>query len=900
MNWLQRLIRKQQLETELEKEMRDHLERQAFDYQRSGLTAEEAQRKARLIFGGVEQVREECRDARGTRWLESTFQDLRFALRMLRRSPGFAGVAIISLALGIGANTAIFSVIDALMLRTLPVKHPEQLVLFGEGRTSGATDDFARTDLFSQPFYRQIRERNTAFSGVAAVESMSEEVHARLGGTSAELEPVKIQLVSGNYFSMLGVPASAGRVLTLEDDRLPGRSPVAVMRYDYWQRRFTRDPAVIGRALSFNGTVFTIVGIAAPEFFGTEVGRAPDLWIPLAMQAQVQPWLKNPFDTQIESLWLLGRLKAGVSTAQAQAYTNLRFQHWLHEVAGSSPSAERVADMQKAHVKLTEAAHGISQLRRKFSRPLQILMVLVSLVLLIACANIANLLLARATARQREIAVRMALGAQRRRLISQLLAESLSLALLGGCLGLLVAAKGGLLLLAMVSRGPEPVPLSLSLSAPILLFTFLISLLTGLLFGIMPALRMTLVDVGPSLKEGKGLTRSQSRGRLRSMLVAGQVALAFFLIIAAGIFVTTLKNLEETNTGFEKDQVLLVQLNSDSIHAKGSTLMNLYRRLEARVQALPGVRVASFSMLNFGEGVWTSPVWPQGVAHTEASARAFSGTQVGSQYFEALGTPMISGRTFGPQDTPESPRVAVVNKAFARSLFPNSSAVGRHFSLSEHDDFEIIGVVKDAKYQSVRENPKGAFFVYNGQEQDPDGFNDLVVRAQKGKPKALIGDLRAAIHAEDPNLAISGTTTLAQEVDHSLAQEKLMAKLAGFFGALALLLASIGLYGVISYSVARRTNEIGIRMALGALPASILREVLSESLVVVALGLAAGLPAALACGRLVSSQLYGVKVEDPVLIGSAAFVLITAASAASFLPARRAALLDPLTALREE
>ncbi len=900
MNWFARLIGKQKLETELEKEMRDHLERQISDYRRSGLTEEEARRKARLTFGGVEQVREECRDARGTRWVESMFQDLRFALRMLRRSPGFAAVAVVSLALGIGANTAIFSLMDALMLRMLPVKEPRQLLLFGAGHMSGVTDDFPNRseELFSQAFFREMRGGNDAFSDVAAIESMQGEIHARFNGARAEWEPVNVQLVSGNYFAMLGVPASAGRMLRPEDDRTAG-STFAVMRYGYWQRRFARDPSVIGHSFSFSGRVFTVVGIAAPEFFGTEVGRAPDLWVPLAAQAQVQPWLGDPLGARTQSLWLIGRMKPGVDMARAQAYTTVRFQQWLRELAGSSPSAERVADMRKARVTLTDAARGISRLRRKFSSPLRILMVLVGLVLLIACANIANLLLARAGARRREIAVRIALGAPRRRLMSQLLSESLLLALAGGCLGLLAAAAGARLLLAMVSSGPAPVPLQVGLSTPILLFTFAVSLLTGLIFGIVPALRMSRVDAGPSLKEGKGLARSQSQGRLGSVLVAGQVALAFFLIIGAALFVATLEKLEQTSTGFEKDRVLLLQLDSDSTNAKGPALLALYRRLEARIQNLPGVRAASFSMLAFNEGEWGTHVWSRGLPHTEANAKAFDGNRVGAQYFEALGTPLVLGRLFGPQDTPKSPSVAVVNETFARELYPNVLALGRHFSLGDHDDYEIVGVVKDAKYQSLREKPSGMFFVYNDQEQNPDGFNDLVVRAQ-GRPKALLGEIRAAIRAENPNLELANVTTLAEEVDRSLTEEKLLAKLAGFFGVLALLLSSIGLYGVVAYSVSRRTNEIGIRMALGARPASILGNVLSESLVAVVLGLAIGLPAALACGRLVSSQLYGVKTGDPLLIAGAAALLILTTLAASFLPARRAALLDPLRALREE
>ena len=595
----------------------------------------------------------------------------------------------------------------------------------------------------------------------------------------------------------------------------------------------------------------------------------------------------------------MGRTKPGIDMARAQAYTNVKFRQWLRELAGSSASPDKVADVRKASIKLTGAARGISRLRREFSRPLQILMVLVGLVLLIACANVANLLLARAGVRRREIAVRVALGAARQRLISQLLSESLLLAISGGCLGLLVAIGGGRLLVAMVSRGPEPVPLQLGLNAPVLLFTFGVAVLTGLIFGIVPAMRMSRVDLGSSLKEGKGLARAQSHGRLGSILVAGQVALALFLIIGAALFVATLEKLEQTNTGFQKNRVLLVRLNADSSNAKGPALMTLYRRLEKRVQSLPGVQAASFSMTNFDEGEWNSPVWAQGTPHSEAAAKRFAANRVGEQYFATLGTPIIAGRPFGPQDTRKSQAVAVVNETFARELYPNNSALGLHFALGEHDDLEIIGVVKDAKYVSLREAPRGEFFVYNGQAEDPDGYNDLVVRAH-GDPKALIGGLRAAIQAEDANLGISEAMTLAEEVDRSLGEEKLLAKLAGFFGALALLLASIGLYGVVAYSVARRTNEIGIRMALGAKPGAIVGGVLAKSLVLVAAGVAIGLPTALVCGRLVASQLYGVQFTDPRIIGGSAALLVTTALAASFLPARRAALVDPLIALREE
>jgi predicted permease len=882
-------------ERQLDAELQFHIDRQVADNLRAGMSPEEARRNANLKFGGLEQLKEDCRDVRRTRWLETVVQDVRFALRLLRRSPGFSLVAVACLALGIGANAAIFSVMDALMLRLLPVEHPEQLVLFGEGHAVGVNDGFPGNspDLFSQPFHRDIRAKNDVFSDVSAIESMAADVHARFEGASIQSEPLTVRLVSGNYFAMLGVHAAAGRLLS------PGDGPVAVMRHGYWKRRFTQDPSAIGRTVSFNGTVYTVVGIAASEFFGTEVGSPPDLWIPLAMQAQAQPWLNNPLSSQTQSLWLIGRMKPGITLPEAQADTNVRYRQWLRALAGPSLPAERLEDLRKVRVKLTNAAHGISRLRQRFSRPLQILMVLVGLVLLIACANIANLLLARAAARQREMAVRLALGAQRFRLLGQLLSESLLLALLGGGVGLFVAAAGTRLLLKMVSAGPTPVPLDVGLDGRVLLFAFALSLVTGLLFGTVPALQMTRIDAGPSLKEGKGVARSRSHSRLGQALVAGQVAVAFFLIAGAGLFVRTLQNLEQAGTGFEKDRVLRLRLDGDSTSLKGPALRNMYSRLEARVQALPGVEAASFSEVTFNEGHWMAKLWLKGVPHTDANARQFSGNHVGAEYFKALGLPVVMGRGFSPQDTLNSTPASVINETLARTLFPHASPLGRHFSLSDHDDFEIVGVVKDAKYESIRENPRGAFFVFNAQNRDLDGFNDLVVRAQR-RPEALIGAIRAAIHAEDPDLAIANTVTLSEAVDRSLAEQKVLAKLAGFFGILALSLAALGLYGVIAYSVARRANEIGIRMTLGARPSSIVNGVLRESLLLVGLGLAVGLPAAIACARLVSSQLYEVKPGDPWSISAPAGILIVTALAASFLPARRAALLDPLIALREE
>ncbi len=801
------------------------------------------------------------------------------------------------MALGIGANTAIFSVIDALQLRTLPVLHPDQLVLFGEGALGGIFNPFPNgnnTDLYSPPFFQQVSANNSSFTGVAAMESMLAEPHVRLGAGASDLEALKIRLVSGNYFQVLGVGASIGRTLSAEDDVKRGDHPVAVLSHAFWERRFARDRDVIGHTLSFNSTVFTIIGVAAQGFMGTVVGESPDAWVPLAMIAQVMPWVEGPWDDMSQSLWLIARLRPGVGISTAQQNANGVYQQWLHHISGPAPSPERVADMRKARIPLTPAGKGNSALRRQYSLALEILMALVGIVLLAACSNIANLLLARGASRQREFAVRLALGARRGRLVAQLVSESLLLGLSGGVLGVLIAWWGGELLLSLVSGELEVGP-----NARALLFTFGLSLLTGLLFGVLPALRMTRIDVGPALKEGKGAGTSKSRSRIGHVLVSAQVGLALFLTISASLFIGTLRNLESINPGFDQDRVIVAGLDPYWNAFTRAAWLNVSRRVETRVKALPGVEAASFALVTFNGGSWRSTLWPAGQEHTRANERDFSGNRVGADYFKVMGMPIVAGRTFSPRDTEQSQHVAVVNQTLARQLYGSEPALGKHFALNgrDHYDFEIVGVVKDAHYDSLREKPEAMWFLYT--EQEPQLAETLVVRT-RGNPTLEMPLVRAAVRAEDPNLAISGIATLSSMVQDSLSREALLAKLAGLFGVLALLLASIGLYGVMTYSVARRTNEIGIRMALGAQPGAVLGMVLRESLFVVGLGLLAGIPAALACGRLVESQLYGLAANDPITIGGASAALLAVALGASWLPARRAALLDPLAALREE
>jgi predicted permease len=906
MDWLKEILRRlwmlihrRQFDADLEEEMRLHLELREQEQIQAGLSPKGAHQAVSRRFGNATLLKEKSHMAWGWDWLESFVQDTAYGSRAMLRSPALTIVALLSLALGIGANTAIFSLLDAVMLRSLPVKDPAQLILLGKGSASGITDDFARTQLYSYPFYRQMRKENQVFSDTAAIFSMTNDVHGFVEGRT-ESEPMSVQLVSGSYFSTLGLRAFLGRILNDADDNSEGDHPVAVISYAWWKRSLARDPNVLNRTLKLGATIYNIVGVAPPEFFGTKVGEAPDMWVPLSMVKEVPPNYGGYKDDFSESLLIMARLKPGISITEATSNANLLFRQILLGFPDANLSPENLQKLDRTRVPLTPMATGLSSLRRQFSEPLQILMAVVALVLLIACANIANLLLARSTARARELAVRQALGAQRTRIIRQLLTESLVLALAGGVLGVALASVASRVLLRMVSGGLDPIPLDVSTDTRLLLFTVAVTLATALIFGTVPAFRATRVQLTDTLKAGRGPQGRSGKKPLAKAIVISQVALSLVLMVGAGLFLRSLVNLNNVDTGFNKENVLRLDIDSSSIgytHGEPREVA-LDRRIEERVSALPNVKAASFSAFTFHEGSWNSKVAVPGTNVDEDIN--VSHNVVGVGYFATMQIPLLAGRNFSPSDTGTSQPVAIISEHTAKTLFPVGNPVGRHYGLGDNkpeNDLTVIGVVKDVKFDALTEKPINLdYFPYT---QQPWSFGDFEVR-YTGSFAAVAAAVQQTIHSIDHNLPITRMTTLEEQVARSITNQRLVAQLSAVFGLLAVFLSCIGIYGVMSYVVTRRTSEIGIRMALGAGRSNMLWMVVREILTLISIGVVIGVPVTLAGGRLVSNMLFGLRSTDPVTLLSATVILLIVAAIAGYLPARRAALVDPMAALRYE
>ncbi len=872
--------------------------------------------RARLRINHHARFSIQSKTRRGGMLMGSLLQDLRYGARMLIKSKVFTGVAVLSLALGIGASTAIFSLLDAVLLKMLPVKEPQELVLFnwlsGPNRMMASINGSSLTDpatgmntstSFSYLTFERLREHNETLASVFAFAPL-EQLNVNVDG---QAEIAAGQLVSGDYYAGLGVEPALGRLIRDEDDHA-GASPVAVITHRYFERRFALDPEVIGKSVNVNNVAFTIIGVTPPAFSGAlEVGESPDLSIPLAMEPQVIQGSRSLAQPWFWWLRVMGRVKPEVSEEQARASLEVIFQE--SALDGWTALQARLQSLGRATaqeprdtplLRVASGGQGLTELRQAYSRPLMILMIVVGLVLVVACANLANLLVARAAQRQKEIAVRLALGASRFRLIRQLLTESLMLALAGGALGALLAYWAKDILLALRPWGGSEIALDLKLDLRVLGFTLAVSLITGLLFGLAPALRATRIDLTPTLKDQAGsLTRSRSI--LSKSLIVAQVAMSLVLLVGAGLFLRTLGNLHSIDVGFNSENLLLFRVDPRLSGYKGPQIASLYRRMIEGIESVPGVRSATLSRHPLLSGsARTVSVSVQGHTSQEGEDSDLLVNTVAPNFLETMGIPLLFGRSLTPHDDERAPKVAVINQAMARKYFADDNPIGRRFGMGGPEtsgQIEIIGVARDAKYTSLRrEMSPTAYVPYL---QDSLGQANFSVRIA-GDATALTSSIREAVREVDANLPLFDVKTQSQQTAESLAQERLFATLSSFFGLLALVLASIGLYGVMSYSVARRTSEIGIRMALGAEARDVTRMVMSETIRLVFTGIAIGLGAALAVTRLISSMLFGLAPTDPLTISLAVFVMIAVAALAGYLPARRASQVDPLAALKYE
>ena len=931
---LRGLFLKRKLEQELADEIQSHLEMQIEDYERQGMNPDEARYAALRKFGGVDQVKEKYRDRRGLPFVETFLRDLGYGARMLRRSPIVSAVAILSLALGIGANTALFSVVDAVLLKPLPVEAPDRLLVFEwqAGRAfrttgmSGTSNVAVPPDMRGLSLFRyEIVERMQQAQGAAGSETPLSHLFA-FGPISKltakvgdEAQIIKGQAVSGNYFAALRLQPSVGRAITPDDDRL-GATPVVVLSNQFWLEQFGANPAVMGQQLILNKQSFTIVGVTPPEFNGTlQVNYKPAVTVPLALE----PLLFAEKSYLERGMWwlnVMGRLKPGATDEQARESLNGAFQSAALELMPTPTKANQLAAGQLAPKDyprlLSESGRrGMPDVRKRFAPSLYVLFIVVALVLVIACANVANLLLARAAVRGPEISVRLAVGARRWCLIRQLLTESLLLAALGGVVGVLFAFWGKRMLLALTKEetGLFPSGVDLSINWRVLVFTLGISLLTGLLFGSIPAWRATRLDLTTALKYSRGTSMPVSR--LSKGLLVLQLAVSFLLLMGAGLFIRTLYNLQRVDLGFNQENLLVFTLEPEDSGYKDERLVQFYQQLFSRLDHLPSVRAVTFARIPLiANSNWFDDFLLSGESESTAPERETMRQVVRENYFATMEIPFLSGREFTSRDDGQAPRAGIVNQTFVRKFFTDREVLGKSVRFpGDKREIQIVGIVADTKYESQREDVKPLLYTSWQQEVSELGEMHFVMRTVS-EPTNLATSVRQVVRELDSNLPVIEIGTQSARAQSILGQERLYVRLLSFFGGVALLLAAIGLFGVMAYSVSQRTKEIGIRMAFGAQMASVLRLVIWQGMKVALFGLTVGALTWYGLNRLLQSQyfgpgswqrgmtqqLYGIKLSDPLTLVVTGSLLIVVALIACWLPARRAARVDPLVALRYE
>jgi predicted permease len=901
MNWrrepskLGALFRRRKPVDDLEEEIRAHLEMEERENLEAGMPPEEAHYAALRRFGNVTLTQERSREMWGWESFETLWQDIRYGLRILAKNRGFTAVAVLTLAIGIGANTAIFSLINAVMLRMLPVQRPNELRLVGmvDPHSDGDGDTS-----FTNPLWEQVRDRQDVFSGVLAWSGSRFDLAQ--GGA---VHYANGMWVSGDFFKTLELRPAAGRLITTSDDQR-GCSGAAVLSYGFWQEHYGGAPSAIGSTLSLNDHPFEVVGVAPPGFYGMEVGRNFDVAIPICA-ATLFDGKKTRLDQR--SYWWLrvaGRVKPGVSLSKLAARLGVLSPQIFTAALPQDWDSNGQKSFLRQVLVTTPAATGTSELRGQFDRPLQMLMGVVGLVLLIACANIASLMLARAAARQKDLAMRQALGASRLRLIRQLLTECVLLSSAGALVGILLARWGTALLVRYISTADNAVFLDLSLDRRVLGFTLAIAIFTSVLFGLLPELRATRVSLALAMKGGQAVEIDRrARFRNRHWIVASQVALSLVLLVAAGLFLRSFWKLATLDIGFDRNNVLVVGANLETAKVPGDQQLSICEAIESRLRALPGVvsvgRSWTTPVSGSGWNGWIETEWSKGLTGRNSLAW-FNFVSPG--YLGTLRMTLLAGRNFNDRDTKTAPAVVIVNQTLAQRFFPNLNPIGRTFRIVENGKpgppIEVVGVVRDSKYQTLREKTHPTAF-FQVTKIPGDGEAETFELRTGVRPSGLVSEVQAAVAGVNKEIPLE-FHTLSEQVNDSMVQERMLALLSGFFGTLALLLAMIGLYGTLSYLVAQRQTEFGIRMALGAERGSILRLVMRSVISVLAVGVVAGVGISLAATRVLQQLLFGLGPHDVVTMIAAVAVLSVVALIAGYLPARRAMKVDPMVALRNE